>query len=94
MDTAPALTTTEVIDRVRAARKAEQQAAVEQLELALEWARLHPCPAQETPAHWGEVDLHGEALVPLAGPVPRGSRSSPPPTWPPRSGSATTPPAS
>ena len=68
MDTAPALTTTEVIDRVRAARRAEQQAAVEQLELALEWARLHPCPAQETPAHWGQADLHGEALVPLAGP--------------------------
>ena len=46
MDTAPALTTTEVIDRVRAARKAEQQAAIEQLELALEWARLHPCPTR------------------------------------------------
>ena len=47
---------------------AEQQAAVEQLELALVWARLHPCPDQETPAHWGQADLHGEALVPLAGP--------------------------
>ena len=46
----------------------EQQAAVEQLELALEWARLHPCPANETPAHWGEADLHDEGLVPLAGP--------------------------
>ena len=67
MDTAPALSTTEVIERVRAARLAEQRAAVEQLELALEWARLHPCPVQETPAHWGQVDLHGEALVPLAG---------------------------
>ena len=49
--------------------KPSRQAAVEQLELALEWARLHPCPAdQETPAHWGEADLHGEGLVPLAGP--------------------------
>jgi len=67
MDTAPALTPTEVIDRVRAARKTEQQAAVEQLELALEWARLHPCPVDEIPAHWGEADLHGEGLVPLAG---------------------------
>ena len=67
MDTAPALSTTEVIERVRAARLAEQRAAVEQLELALEWARLHPCPVQETPAHWGQADLHGEALVPLAG---------------------------
>ena len=64
----PTLTPTEVIDRVRAARKADQQAAVEQLELALEWARLHPCPANETPAHWGEADLHDEGLVPLAGP--------------------------
>ena len=33
-----------------------------------EWARLHPCPANETPAHWGEADLHDEGLVPLAGP--------------------------
>ena len=48
--------------------KPEQQAAVEQIELALEWARLHPCPANETPAHWGEADLHDEGLVPLAGP--------------------------
>ena len=56
-----------MIDRVRAARKAQQQAAVEELELALEWARLHPCPADETPAHWGEADLHDEGLVPLAG---------------------------
>ena len=68
MATATNLTPTEVIDRVRAARRAEQQAAVEQLELALEWARLHPCPVDETPAHWGEADLHGEGLVPLAGP--------------------------
>ena len=68
MATAPNLTPTEVIDRVRAARKAQQQAAVEELELALEWARLHPCPANETPAHWGEADLHDEGLVPLAGP--------------------------
>src|SRR5919112_2901537 len=68
MDTTTHLTPGEVIDRIRAARKAEQQAAVEQLELALEWARLHPCPAEENPAHWGEADLHGEGLVPLAGP--------------------------
>ena len=47
--------------------QAQQQAAVEELELALEWARLHPCPANETPAHWGEADLHDEGLVPLAG---------------------------
>ncbi len=68
MDTTPTLTTTEVIDRVRAARRTEQQAAVEQLELALVWAHLHPCPTNELPAHWGEADLHGENLSPLAGP--------------------------
>ena len=68
MATATTLTPTEVIDRVRAARKAQQQAAVEELQLALEWARLHPCPSNETPAHWGEADLHDEGLVPLAGP--------------------------
>src|SRR6188768_1748695 len=68
MATAPDLTPTEVIDRVRAARAAQQQAAVEELELALDWALLHPCPVNETPAHWGEADLHDEGLVPLAGP--------------------------
>ena len=68
MATAPTLTPTEVIDRVRSARRAAQAAAVQELEMALEWARLHPCPAEETPAHWGEADLHGEGLVPLAGP--------------------------
>ncbi len=31
------------------------------------WARLHPCPAEETPAHWGQLDLHGESVCPLAG---------------------------
>jgi len=67
MATAPDLTPTEVIDRVRAARKAQQRAAVEELQLALEWARLHPCPTIETPSHWGEADLHDEGLVPLAG---------------------------
>ncbi len=61
------LTAAEVIDAVRAARVAEQRAAVRQLELALVWARLHPCPVGGTPAHWGEVDLHGETVCPLAG---------------------------
>ena len=68
MATATNLTPTEVIDRVRRCRRTAQAAAVEELEMALEWARLHPCPADELPAHWGEADLHGEGLVPLAGP--------------------------
>jgi hypothetical protein len=67
MDTAPTVTRTEVIDRVRAARIAEQRAAFEQLELALEWAHLHPCPSGSAPAQWDEADLHGEGLTPLAG---------------------------
>jgi hypothetical protein len=68
MATATTLTPTEVIDRVRAARKAQQQAAVEEIELALEWARLRPCPMTKPPPAGGEADLHDEGLVPLAGP--------------------------
>ena len=68
MNRSPILTRGEVIDRARAARQAAQAAAVEELEMTLAWARLHPCPAGEVPAHWGEVDLHGEGLVALAGP--------------------------
>ena len=68
MNRSPILTRGEVIDRARAARQAAQAAAVEELEMTLTWARLHPCPAGEVPAHWGEVDLHGEGLVALAGP--------------------------
>ncbi len=60
MNRAPIRTRGEVIDRVRAARAAAQAAAVEELEMTLVWARLHPCPVGEVPAHWGEVDLHGE----------------------------------
>ena len=31
--------------------------AVEELELAIEWVRLHPCPEGEWPAHWGNPSL-------------------------------------
>ncbi len=68
MDTTTSLTPGEVIDGVLAARSAEQTAALRQLELAVEWARLHPCADGETPAYWGELTLHGEATVLLAGP--------------------------
>ncbi len=67
MDTTTTLTPSEVIDRVRAARHTEQSAAYEQLHLALEWALLHPCPATELPAHWGQPNLHDEDVTPLAG---------------------------
>ena len=68
MDTTAALTRTEVIERVLAAREAEHDAAVAQLELALEWARLHPCQPGEAPAEWGDGHLFGESISALAGP--------------------------
>ena len=67
---APALApggTRSVLDRARAARHAELAAAAELLVAAAEWADLHPVPRGEQAAGWGEVDLHGEGLVPLAG---------------------------
>ena len=57
----------EVIERARNARHTSTAAAAEELAMALVWARLHPCPADEIPAHFGEVDLHGESVCPLAG---------------------------
>ena len=67
--------TRSVLDRARAARHAELAAAAELLVAAAEWADLHPVPRDGhsdvrgdiQPAGWGEVDLHGEGLVPLAG---------------------------
>ena len=56
-----------VIEAVRAERDREAQAAANQLELALRWARLHPVADDETAAGWGELDLHGEQTIPLAG---------------------------
>ena len=56
-----------VLDRARAARQTELAAAAELLVAAAEWADLHPVARGVQPAGWGEVDLHGEGLVPLAG---------------------------
>src|SRR3954452_2688828 len=56
-----------VLDRARAARRAVLAAAAELLVAAAEWADLHPVAPGQQPAGWGEVDLHGEGLVPLAG---------------------------
>ncbi len=56
-----------VLDRARAARHTELAAAAELLVAAAQWADLHPVPRGGQPAGWGEVDLHGEGLVPLAG---------------------------
>ena len=68
MAAARSLSPDEVIDRARTARTIEQSAAFELLSMAVAWAELHPCPVDERPAGWGEVDLHGEGVVPLAGP--------------------------
>ncbi len=68
MDSTTTRTPTQVIEAVRVARKTEQAAAFAQLELALEWALLHPCPQGELPAHWGAETLHTEDVLPLAGP--------------------------
>src|SRR4051812_18210100 len=67
MEAAATLTPVEGIERIRAARAVEQAAALEQVELAILWAQLHPCPDDEQPAYWGELDLHGETDHPLAG---------------------------
>jgi len=56
-----------VIEAVRSERDREAQAAANQLELALRWARLHPVAEEESAAGFGDVDLHGEQTVPLAG---------------------------
>ena len=68
MATASTLTPTEVIERVLAARESEHEAAVQQLELTLEWARLHPCKEGEAPAEWGDGHLFDESISSLAGP--------------------------
>ncbi|MGH3509481.1 MAG: hypothetical protein ACRDPI_04545 [Nocardioidaceae bacterium] len=57
-----------VLDRAAEALRARAAADVALLTAALEWAELHPVPEGETSyAGWGERDLHGEGVVPLAG---------------------------
>ena len=68
MDTTSTLTATEVIDRVRTARTIAHDAAVEELQLAVQWALLHPCSEDSYPAGWGWTTLHEDGVIPLAGP--------------------------
>ncbi len=63
-----ATTAPSVLDRARAARRTELAAAAELLVAAAEWADLHPVARGGEAAGWGDVDLHGEGRVPLAGP--------------------------
>src|SRR3954452_2199615 len=65
MDTTSTLTAAEVIDRVQTARTFAHTCEVEQLDLAVRWALLHPC-GDEWPAGWDDT-LVGPG-EPLAGP--------------------------
>ncbi len=63
------LSAVQVLDRVRAARDRAHQAEVEELELAVAWAHLHPCAADDLPAAWAYADgLFDESHAALAGP--------------------------
>ncbi len=44
------------------------RAAVEQLQLAVQWALLHPCDEDSYPAGWGWTTLNDDGVIPLAGP--------------------------
>ena len=57
-----------VINELHQQRAAAHQAEVRQVELAVDWALLHPCPEDGTPASWGEGRLFQEQVTPLAGP--------------------------
>ena len=67
MNTPPTLTPPEVVARLREARARERAAALEQVELAVVWAGLHPVAQGGLAAYWGDLDLHGETTVWLAG---------------------------
>ena len=60
------LTATEVIDAVHAARAKEHEGALEQVQLAVQWALIHPC-TDHLPATWHWHPVCGQT-PPLAGP--------------------------
>src|SRR4051794_38571339 len=69
MDTTTTLTATEVIERVQTARALAHQCEVEQLQMAVHWALIHPC-RDEFPAGWEDdhgIFTAGAARAPLAG---------------------------
>lgn len=57
----------EVLDAAVAALWARREADVALLRAAAEWGERHPATALDC-AGWGERDLHGEGVTPLAGP--------------------------
>src|SRR5438045_9286239 len=61
------LDTGAVLDRAAEAWAARRAADVALLVAATEWAEAHPGSAADGYAGWGQPDLHGEGVVPLAG---------------------------
>ncbi len=63
------LTAAEVIDGVRAARRRRAcRSGPSELQLAVQWALLHPCSEDSYPAGWGWTTLNDDGVIPLAGP--------------------------
>jgi len=71
MGTTPALDTragtAAVLARAVEAMANRRAADVALLLAAIEWAETHPAPTPGPYAGWGEEDLHGERVIPLAG---------------------------
>ncbi len=88
----PGAGTRTVLDRARAARRAELAAAAELLVVAAEWADLHPVPrggqAGRAGVRW---TCTARAWSRWPGRAPRRSRSSRRSSWPRTWGSPTTP---
>jgi hypothetical protein len=60
-------TTAAVLARAAEAMANRRAADVALLLAAIEWAETHPAPVAGHCAGWGEEDLHGEGVIPLAG---------------------------
>lgn len=56
-----------VLDRASDAIDRRRAADADLIGAAVEWAELHPAPPRGPYAGWGEADLHGEGVIPLAG---------------------------
>jgi hypothetical protein len=57
----------DVLDRAVEAMARRHAADVDLLLAAVEWAETHPAPLGGPYAGWGEADLYGEGVIPLAG---------------------------
>lgn len=57
----------DALDRAADAMVRRHAADVDLLVAAVEWAESHPAPVGGSYAGWGEADLYGEGVIPLAG---------------------------